>query len=101
MSPSCRDKLSCAGPATCSWSCLLATAERRADRPASGRRVMEGEVAVVEVMVIVREGEEVRRGDMERRAGDPRSKDSRISPELSWSASEEDSPSGRMACQEQ
>ena len=69
------------------------------------REVAAVEVAAVEVVemvvVVVRDGEEVRRGDMERRTEDPRSKDSRISPELSWSASEEDSPSDRTACQDQ
>ncbi|KAG7251529.1 hypothetical protein CRUP_014965 [Coryphaenoides rupestris] len=69
------------------WSCRWATAERRADRPASGRMVMEKvEVEEMEeVVAVVWGGEEAQGGDMERRAQDPRSRDSSGSPELSWS----------------
>ena len=51
------------GSVTCSCSCLLLTAERRADRLASGRGTHK-----------LRDGEEDRRGDEERCGEEPRSR---------------------------
>ena len=60
------------GSITCSWSCLLLTAERRADRLASGRGTHQ-----------VRDGEEDRRGDEERCGEEPRSRANMGAPLLS------------------
>lgn len=68
---------------TCSWSVLFATAEHKADSPASERGAREEG----------REGEDDLRGEEERWGEKPRTNASSGAPELSWSASDDDSPS--------
>lgn len=63
---------------TCSCSVLLATAACSADKAESGGRVRE----------VVREGEEAEEAEEE-----PRSSASSGAPVVSWSASEDESPS--------
>lgn len=70
---------------------MFATAERRADSTASEMGASEEEEEEEG-----RVGELDLRGEGERHEGEPRINDSRAEPELSWSASDDESPSKQI-----
>lgn len=74
------------GHVTCSWRVLFVTAVRRADSAESGGRVREE----------VREGE----ADLQEEEEEPRISASSGAPVVSWSASDDESPSERTVWQE-